>query len=340
MAGTVRSGLAAVVVLCAVSAASLAVQPLPERSQFASRLPDPALTPNPDADNLPTDPQYAIATSRDRIGRIIAAVTINGQGPFRFMLDTGASRTALAASTPVRLGLTAQLQAPILVVGISGTAVVASVHIDSLESGDMHFHDLDLPVLSGPVFDGIDGILGMDGFAGMKVSANFAKDRFAISQSRGRGAAYGYSVVPVKIISEHLLMAEGTVGGVRVKAIIDTGSSHTLGNPALLAALTHSHYGGPKQFETAVTDATQASQLGEVARVPKVHLGAATIDGLAVTFGDFNVFNAWGLEDRPALLVGMDVLGTLDDLAIDYRRNELQVLPRNQWHQFALAMGW
>lgn len=339
MAGNVRSGLAAVI-LCAVSAASLAVPPLPERSQFASRLPDPAPAQSPDAANLPDDPRYAIATRRDRVGRIIAAVTINGQGPFRFMLDTGASRTVLAASTPARLGLTARPEEPISVIGISGSAIVATVHVNSLDSGEMHFHDLELPVLAGPVLDGIDGILGMDGFAGMKVSADFVKDRFTISESRGRRASFGYSVIPVQIISEHLLMAEGSVGGVRVKAIIDTGNSHTLGNPALLAALTHGHSGGPKQFETSVIDATQASQRGEVLRVPEVHLGVATMDNLAVVFGDFNVFKAWGLEDQPALLIGMDVLGTLDELTIDYRRNELQLLPHEQWSKFVVALQW
>ena len=314
--------------------------PLEERPGFASRLPDPAPATSADAATLPDDPQYAIATRRDRIGRIIASVTINGQGPFRFMLDTGASRTALAAPTPGKLGLTPSPEAQVSVIGISGSAIVATVHIDTLESGDMHFHDLELPVLAGPVLDGIDGILGMDGFAGMKVSADFTKDRFTISQSRGRRASSNYSIVPVKLISEHLLMAEGSVGGILVKAVIDTGNSHTLGNPALLAAMTHGHPGGPKQFETSVIDATQTSRRGNVLRVPEVHLGKTTMENLAVTFGDFNIFKAWGLEDQPALLIGMDILGTLDELDIDYRRDELQMLPHEQYSKFVIAMQW
>ncbi|MFI4868951.1 MAG: aspartyl protease family protein [Steroidobacterales bacterium] len=295
---------------------------------------------SPDPANPPDEAQYAIATSRDRIGRIIASVTINGQGPFRFMLDTGASSTVLAASTPARLGLTPRPEAPMSVVGITGSAVVATVHVDSLDSGDMHFHNLELPVLAGPVLDGIDGILGMDGFTGMKVSADFVKDRFTICQSRGRRASTGYSVIPVQVISEHLLMAQGTVGSVRVKEIIDTGSTHTLGNPALLAALIHGHWDGPTSLETAVVDATQVAQRGKISRVPEIHLGIASVDNLPVTFGDFHVFKAWGLEDQPALLIGMDVLGSLDELTIDYRRNELQLLPHEQWAHIVVALGW
>jgi hypothetical protein len=39
------------------------------------------------------------------------------------------------------------------------------------------------------------------------------------------------------------------------------------------------------------------------------------------------VFRLWELENRPAMLIGMDVLGTLGTLVIDYRRKELQIRP-------------
>jgi predicted aspartyl protease len=340
MAGAVRSWLAAAM-LSAVSTAGQAVPPVPQAPQFATRLPDPSSGRTADSANPGDEAHYAISTSRDRIGRIIAAVTINGQGPFRFMLDTGASSTVLAASTPEKLGLLPHPETPISVVGISGSAIVASVHVDSLDSGDMHFHNLELPVLTGPVLDGIDGIIGMDGFTGMKVCADFVKDRFTISESRGRRASIGHSVIPLEVVSDHLLMADGSVGSVRVKEIIDTGSAHTLGNPALLAALLHGHSGGPMPLETAVVDATQAAQQGKISRLPEIHLGIAIVDNLPVTFGDFHVFKAWGLEGQPALLVGMDVLGSLDELTIDYRRNELQVIPHDEWStHIVVALGW
>ena len=44
------------------------------------------------------------------------------------------------------------------------------------------------------------------------------------------------------------------------------------------------------------------------------------------------VFNIehWRLTDEPAMLVGMDALGVLDTLLIDYRRHELQIRMRSQ----------
>ncbi len=44
-----------------------------------------------------------------------------------------------------------------------------------------------------------------------------------------------------------------------------------------------------------------------------------------MTFADFEIFKHWKMTEEPAMLIGMDVLGLLDTLIIDYRRRELQV---------------
>ena len=77
-------------------------------------------------------------------------------------------------------------------------------------------------------------------------------------------------------------------------------------------------------------DVTQALQAAAVAQVPQIRLGEASIENLTVTFADFQVFEAWGLKDQPTLLIGMDALESLAGLNIDYRRRELDVLPRER----------
>ena len=47
--------------------------------------------------------------------------------------------------------------------------------------------------------------------------------------------------------------------------------------------------------------------------------------GVRVTFTDTAIFQHWELTTEPALLLGMDVLGLLDVLVIDYRTKELHV---------------
>jgi hypothetical protein len=281
----------------------------------------------------PAQDLFALPNRRDHTDRIIAAVMINGRGPFRFMLDTGANQTVLAESVLQRLELPLDSDTRIAVVGVSGSALVPSAHIDRLDAGALHLVNVQLPVLGGRVFDGIDGILGTDGFENKKLSADFINGQFSIAQSQGLGAPLRFSVVPLQFLpqrtpSQRLPVVDGYVGHVRTKAIIDTGGTHTLGNRALLNALNEGRSDPLAQSDTHIVDATQALQPATVGRVPQIRLGESNIENLTVTFGEFHVFDTWGLQDQPALLIGMDVLGSLAELNIDYRRRELDMLPR------------
>jgi predicted aspartyl protease len=290
-------------------------------------------TANPVAAPLGDDHEslQAIPSRGARIGRIIAPVMINGHGPFHFMLDTGATRTVLSARVLRMLGITQNAEVQTTVLGVSGSTTAPTAHIDSLEAGALQFHDLQLPILAGPLLDGIDGILGADCLENEKITANFRGDRVSIGDSTGQAGAPNYAVIHMQFLpTHHLLMAQGYVGPVWTKLIIDTGGMHTLGNPALLAALRRAHY-PTEGMPSSVEDATQALQPALVTRVPRLRIGTAAITNLDVTFGDFRVFQAWGLKNEPALLIGMDVLGTVSELNIDYRRKELQWLPGLPW---------
>jgi predicted aspartyl protease len=264
----------------------------------------------------------------DRVDHIVAPVMINGRGPFHFMIDTGANRTVLAQSLVQRLGLGFDGENPVSLQGVIGNITVATAHVNTLRSGAIHMENAFLPVMTGPVLQGLDGILGMDGFEGTRMSANFVRNQITISQSRGRLGAPKYSIVPVRFLSQRVLVADALIAGVRVKAVIDTGGSRTLGNPALLAALNLSQAAQQLARPTHVVDATEALQRGRKQHVPFVHVGGITIANLEVTFANFRVFETWGLNDQPALLIGMDVLGSLAELNIDYRLGVLEMLPR------------
>jgi len=300
----------------AVRAASLSGSSLPRNSNGAPAAADP------------TDTQYLLPTKRDQIGRITAPVQINGQGPFRFMVDTGSNRTVLAAATLVKLGLTSDITHPVSVTGIGGSEIAPTAHIASLDAGDMHFRDQEMPVLTGPVFGGIDGILGMDAFDGMKLSADFHRGRITIVHSRNNRPSYGYYVLNAKFLSDRLLMVDAEVGRIKTKAIIDTGGEHTLGNMALLHALTAHRHSPYKPVTTDVVGVTSVVAVGTLDRAPPLQIGAADISDLFVVYSDFQIFKSWGLQDTPTILIGMDVLGTLSDLTIDYRRKEVDFLPR------------
>jgi predicted aspartyl protease len=287
----------------------------------ANDLADRTALPVSDAETHP------VPTIADRSGRILARVMVNGRGPYRFMVDTGANHTALAASMLSRLELSIDKDKSIAVSGINGSLIAPSVHIDSLDAGALHMSDVQIPILGGPVLADIDGILGVDGLENKTITADFVNNRFVILGSMGR-VPIGDVVVTGRLISQHLLEVSCRVGGVKAMAVIDTGSPRTLANWALLKALAQKSGVSASNFPTGVIDATEALQVAVIEPVPSMQIGDATISNLYVTFGEFRVFKLWGIEDQPAVLVGMDVLGSFAEMSIDYRRSELGVYPR------------
>ena len=56
-----------------------------------------------------------------------------------------------------------------------------------------------------------------------------------------------------------------------------------------------------------------------------VSIGPVQLRNLMVTFGDMHVFEIWGLTNEPALLIGMDLIGTLERFIVDYGRSEFHL---------------
>ena len=100
-----------------------------------------------------TEPKYASPTRRDRIGRIWAPVMIDGKGPYRMVLDTGASHSAITARTAQLMDSELTPQHSTRVTGFTGTTIVPTVHVDHMEVGELYMGAADLPVLAD-VFGG------------------------------------------------------------------------------------------------------------------------------------------------------------------------------------------
>lgn len=266
---------------------------------------------------------YAAPTRLDRIGRIVAPVMINGQGPFRLTLDTGANQSVLTTRVANTLGLTASGR-NVKLHGVTGSVMVPTVPVDRFETGDLVQRDLELPVMDS-VMGGADGILGMQGFDNKRITVDFVNDQIRIAESRGQRAFTRFIAVPAELRFGRLLLVTGRVGGVKVHAVIDTGAERTLGNLALRQALIKRRHSRMPPTSTSVIGLTEEEQRGDLIQTPKISLGDVSITDAFVIYGDIHVFKLWDLEDKPALLVGMDVLGTLHTLVIDYRRKELQI---------------
>lgn len=274
------------------------------------------------------DMLFASPTRLDHIGRVVAPVMINGQGPFRFMIDTGANDSAISPQLAAALELTPSTDASIQVNGITGTASVPSVPIRQLKAGALVLEHTRLPVLWAQLMAGTDGVLGIAGLKHDRLFVDFRANRVSIARSRGAIAPAGFISVPGKCLESGLLTVTGRVAGVRMLAIIDTGSERTIGNMALYDALySRARDPGLRRIAT-VYGATAEVGSGEMKVAPTIDMGALRLTNATVVYGSFHIFDVWNLTDRPALIVGMDVLGTVDSIGIDFRRCEIYVESR------------
>ncbi len=277
--------------------------------------------PSPEVVVQAPEPRFVAPTLRDRIGRIWAPVFINGRGPFRMVLDTGASDSAITAPVAAVLGQVPSPSHLVLVQGVAGSAIVPTVQIDSLTVGDLDVTSATLPIIADAL-GGAEGVLGTAGFSDKRIDIDFLHDRITIVRSHGQRAPIGFITLPLERSGPGLLMVPGSVAQVHVRAVIDTGAERSIGNEALRRALVSRHAQGTPD---KIYDVTTHVQGGEMFESPPIMLGKIEIRGARITYGEVRIFEHWHLTREPALLIGMDALGHLDALIIDYRRRELQL---------------
>ena len=271
-----------------------------------------------------SEPRFVSPTRRDRIGRIWAPVLIDGKGPYRLVLDTGATRSAVTSRAAQSLGNPAISST--LVTGFTGSATVPTIHVTHMEVGELYIGPSDLPVLTD-VFGGAQGVLGVEGLQNKRIYADFTRDRLEITISHGERARRDFIVVPLRE-RNGLLIADVRVGTVRTEAIVDTGAQGTVGNLALREALMRRVPSYAKR--TDIIGVTLDVQSGDNIPAPTIEFSdSLKVKGVQVTFGDMYLFQHWKLTDKPAMTLGMDLLGSFDVLVIDYNRHELQIRPRD-----------
>ncbi|HWX30182.1 MAG TPA: aspartyl protease family protein, partial [Steroidobacteraceae bacterium] len=267
---------------------------------------------------------FATPTTHDHIGRVIVPVMVNGQGPFRFIVDTGATRSTISPHLVRALGLTPEVGSTVVVNGITGSAQTVFVMVDSLRAGDLLIDGSALPVVWAPVMAGADGILGAAGLSEKSLLIDFQRNRVEIARHvDGLLRAQSVKIHAVSV-THGLIAVDAIVGRTRVTAIIDTGAERTLGNPALRAALKMPQSRGVVML-TSVYGATEEVEPGEIARAPPITIDSLHITDVAIVYGDFHIFDVWGLKATPALVIGMDVLGTVASLSIDFKNKEIYV---------------
>ena len=262
--------------------------------------------------------------------RVAAEVMINGRGPFRFVIDTGAGSTALADTVAAQLALPAR--PPLIVHGITAAARTDSVQVDRLTLSGVGFRNLRCPVIAREQL-GADGLLGLDVLGQFRLGFNIEHQSVYLS---GRGIrvlmggermSTGTRIRQAGIHSVRgrfgqLILTSTLVEGQPTAAFIDSGAQYSIGNNALRRAVAARRPNGLGQSRPLqLYGVTGQTLSAELARVDNIRLGRSRLGTTPLLFADLHCFETLELANRPALLIGADLLGRFRMVTLDFTAN-------------------
>jgi predicted aspartyl protease len=266
-----------------------------------------------------------VATANDSANHMTIAVEVNGRGPFRFVVDTGADCSVLADTTVEALAL--RPAGAVNLAGIVRTVRAETVDVASLSFGAVTRSNLNLPVLPRSQL-AADGYLGLDILDDNRVILDFAQQQLTVTDPLPVYLSVYHSPYVIVLHSQgsggHLRTTTCSVDRIPVRAFIDTGAESSMGNDALYRMLVEADPSHASTRTVTLTGLTGGAAIGRLTSPREVKIGRATLTDCPIAIADLQVFDIWGLNDSPALLIGMNWLRHFKRVEIDYGRKDLR----------------
>ena len=269
-------------------------------------------------------PSAVVDLAPDRFDRFTVPVKIGGQGPYPFVVDTGAERTAIAEELARDLKL--EPGEPARLHSMSEVSDVRTVLIPALVVGGKKVAGINAPALQRRNI-GAEGVLGVDSLQSQRVSIDFVKQAMTVSPSRRREESWptGTIVVTARSRYGHLVLVDASVEGQKVWVILDTGAQTTVGNSVLRKKLELKGRLG-RTVPIEMTSVTGGKIRADQGWAKKIRLGGVDIHDMPIAFADVHPFRKLGLMDRPALLLGMDALRLFERVSVDFANRKVRLL--------------
>jgi predicted aspartyl protease len=282
----------------------------------------------------------------DGAERMTVSVEVSGKGPYRFLVDTGADRTALSTEMARNLqlprGTAARLHS------VAGVQEVQTATVSSLRLTSRPFSVTNAPLLS-EFHMGADGILGVDSLKSQRVMFDFKSNTMSVVPSAQRllpdDRDKDTIVVTARQRNGRLVLTNARVDDHNVAVILDTGSQVTIGNAALRSRLLRGDRRALDRLGSVrLRSVTGHEIVGEYMMVKKLEIGGATLTDLAIVFADAHTFRQLKLDKGPAMLLGMNAMRAFDRVSIDFANKKLRLmLPEqssNEGVMFASRLPW
>ena len=235
-----------------------------------------------------------------------ATVPVNGTfGVRQFVFDTGAEGSAVYAGFADQVGLKQSGSESLQ--GQTGSAEVPLIRLEFLDLDGTRKGPIEAVRLD-PRADGVPlaGIIGLDVFGDRTVDFDFPRRALALLAPGERPSGLNGPGIQATATTGNLLMVPVRIGRTDAVAVIDTGARKTRINWKLGRALGLDP-AALARGET-VQGATNAAIETGATRVRDVRLGHRALSDAPVLVADLPVFAAFGVADKPAIILGLDWL--------------------------------
>ena len=257
--------------------------------------------------------------------RMFVDVRVNGQGPFRFLVDSGADRTVIGAGLARVLALPPA--ATVTLRSIAGTSTATTVTLDTLTIGRSEIAGIAAPALAEANL-GAQGILGIDALADQRLMFDFDKRTVTVQDTRRPVISDADEiVVTARRRKGQLILTQARIGATPISAVVDTGAEVTMGNSALFERLFRARRLPPVQPVTLIS-VTGETIVANLVSLPETRIGGVVLHNIQVAFADVPPFKLFGLDRQPAILLGTDVLQAFRRVSLDFHNRKIRFVLR------------
>jgi predicted aspartyl protease len=279
----------------------------------------------PVASQTATTDSGALINFGDEQRRMTVPVSIAKNGPYRFIVDTGAERTVISRQLADQLTL--QPGRPVRVTAMANITYVSTVLVPSLSVSKIASAPIEAPTLETDNL-GAAGMVGIDALKDHVVSIDFDKNEMLLKPSKHRPQFVDPDdiVIRAKNLYGQLIVTDAHYRNKRISVVVDTGSQVTVGNAAFRRILKKP----PELLEPLqLLSATGAWLHADYGIVDRIEIGGIGFQAVRIAFAEAKPFERFGLKDTPAILLGMDCLRLFRKVRIDFANREvLLTMPR------------
>lgn len=246
-----------------------------------------------------------VATRTDMAMRMTVPVTIGGKGPYQFVVDTGSDRSVVSRELAEQLKLGAG--ATVTMHSMTGVSEIGTVLVPALTIAGQTTRQINAPALESEYL-GASGLLGIDTLKKRRIVMDFGKRQLSIlAPGEQEPVDPDTIIVTAKSRFGQLVLVDADVDGTPITVIIDSGAENTVGNNALRNLLAKRHR-KLQFFKTELVDVTGGKLAAEFAAVGRIRIAGLMLENPVVAFADAHPFKRYDLQNRPAMLLGMDTL--------------------------------